>query len=113
MRSFFLLSFLAASAAFAAPTTIELPKGRWARKAENGAHLIFRGLTNAVIEAIGCDLVCGDVATAVLFEDCAEVTLRGLSVDYDPLPFSEGRVEQVDADGTLHVRLAQGLGDAT
>lgn len=111
MRLFFLLSFLMASAAFAAPTTIELPKGRWARKAENGAHLVFRGLTNAVVEATGCDLVCGDIATAVLFEDCAEVTLRGLSVDYDPLPFSEGRVERVDADGTLHVRLAQGYPD--
>jgi hypothetical protein len=33
-----------------------------------------------------------------LFQDCTNVTLRGLAVDYDPLPFTQGKIIALATD---------------
>jgi hypothetical protein len=77
---------------------IIIPSGRYRVQAERGSHLVFSGLADVEIIAENVELVCTSTVRAVLFEDCTNVTLRGLSVDYDPLPFTQGRIVAMAPD---------------
>ena len=55
-------------------------------------HLLLRGVTNLTVEAAGATLVCLDSSSAIWFERCRNVTVRGLAIDYDPLPLTQGTV---------------------
>jgi hypothetical protein len=69
---------------------IVVPPGRYRVQAERGSHLAFSGLTDVEIIAEDVELVCTSTVRGLSFENCANVTLRGLTVDYDPLPFTQG-----------------------
>ena len=56
------------------------------------------GAKNLTIIADGVTLICTRLTRAVAFTHCANVTLRGLTVDYDPLPFTQGTVTQIAPD---------------
>jgi hypothetical protein len=71
---------------------IVIPPGRYRMQAEQGSHLVFPNLTDVEIIAENVELVCTSTVRAVLFENCTNVTLRGLAVDYDPLPFTQGKI---------------------
>lgn len=71
---------------------IVIPSGRYRVQAERGKHLAFSGLEDVEIIAENVELVCTSTVNALLFEDCARVTIRGLAIDYDPLPFTQGRI---------------------
>jgi hypothetical protein len=53
---------------------------------------------NLKIIADGVTLVCTKLSRAVNFSHCTNVTLRGLTVDYDPLPFTQGKVTAIAPD---------------
>jgi len=53
---------------------------------------------NLTIIADGVTLVCTRLSRAISFSDCTNVTLRGLTVDYDPLPFTQGKVTAIAPD---------------
>jgi len=62
--------------------------------------LTFKGLRNLVIDGTETKLVCRDWRhTALNFEDCSSITLRGVTIDYDPLPFTQGTVTARAEDG--------------
>jgi hypothetical protein len=44
------------------------------------------------IIAENVEMVCTSTVSALYFENCTNVTLRGLTVDYDPLPFTQGKI---------------------
>ncbi len=82
---------------------LQLPAGRhrldepvWVYRAD--------GLT---IDGNGAELVATfarpgrDFGTAITFEQSSGVTLRDMVFDFDPLPFTQGRVVAVDVDGGL------------
>ncbi len=69
------------------PGTYRLPPG-----------IEIRDAKNLKIIADGVKLVCTRLSRALDFIHCANVTLRGLTVDYDPLPFTQGKVTAVAAD---------------
>ena len=70
---------------------LHLPRGLTLDRAE--------GLT---IEGAGTTLIIGDIhSPAVKLSRCKDVVLRGFTVDYDPLPFTQGTVTSRSADGTL------------
>lgn len=57
----------------------------------------------------GVTLVFTRLSRAINLSRCADVTLRGFTVDYDPLPFTQGKVVEVSADrGSVDVRLDAG-----
>lgn len=58
--------------------------------------LLFHGIEDLTIDGNGAELVGTDLATALHFVDCRNVTIRNLVIDWDPLPFSAGTVVAVD-----------------
>ncbi|MBN8215146.1 MAG: right-handed parallel beta-helix repeat-containing protein [Spirochaetes bacterium] len=80
---------------------ITWPKGRY--RVSPGAantHLSLSNLTGLRIQAAGVTLVCTEVKTALVLRSCTNVELSGLTVDYDPLHFTQATVVAMDADDT-------------
>lgn len=81
-----------------------------------GVHLLgaggvrLDGAKGLVIEGNGALLLATSRrAPAFAFYDCEEVTLRNVTIDYNPLPFTQGDVVGVDLDGrTVTVKLHAG-----
>lgn len=69
----------------------------------------LHGLRNVEIIADGVTLVGTKLTRAVTLDHCSGVTLQGLTVDYDPLPFTQGEVIAGAADGShIDVRIHAG-----
>jgi hypothetical protein len=81
---------------------VVIPPGRHRVTARNGRHLSFKGLHGVEIVAEGVELVATSTCRIATFEDCTDLVLRGLTVDFDPLPFTQGRITAV-ADDTAWV----------
>ncbi len=71
---------------------IVIPPGRYRVQADRGSHLVFSKLSDVEIIAENVELVCTSTVRALLFENCSNVSIRGLTVDYDPLPFTQGKI---------------------
>lgn len=75
---------------------VVLPEGR----VEVKGKLRVRGATNLVIEGSGTTLVFSDrEGTTWSFDSCRNITLRGFTIDYDPLPYIQGRITGRSEDG--------------
>lgn len=77
---------------------IVIPPGRYRVAAKQGTHLRFKGLSDIAIVADGVELVATSTCRIAVFEDCTNVSLRGLTVDFDPLPFTQGRITALAPD---------------
>jgi len=75
--------------------------------------LTFRDLHDLIVDGTGTTLVCRDWRhTALNFEGCRDITLRGVTIDYDPLPFTQGTVTARANDGAwLEVAIHDGYRD--
>ena len=88
---------------------IVIPPGQYRVKPVDGHHLRFSNLSNIVIIADGVEMICTETTRAITFEKCNNVTLRGLTVDYDPLPFTQGRIVAMAPDKSwLEIELSGG-----
>jgi hypothetical protein len=65
-------------------------------------HLLLAGLDGVEIVADGVEMICTDPTRAITFVNCRNVTLSGLTIDYDPLPFTQGRITGLSADTLVH-----------
>ncbi len=82
---------------FAAGTEAEMtiPPGIYRLPKEG---LLLRKLKDRTIHAEGVTLLGTELSPSALqFQACVNVTLTGLTLDYDPLPFTQGRLTVVDA----------------
>lgn len=77
---------------------IVVPKGRYRVTPKAAAHLRFKDLTGIEIVAEGVEIICTQTVRAISFENCHHVRLKGITVDYDPLPFTEGRITAFSPD---------------
>jgi hypothetical protein len=84
---------------------IVIPPGRYkggpaisghTRLAPGNVHLLINNLTNTEIIADGVTMLCTDFTRAITFSNCKNVEVRGLVVDYDPLPFTQGDIMEVN-----------------
>jgi len=60
--------------------------------------IVIRDAKNLKIIADGVTLVFTQLSRGISFSHCTGVTLRGMAVDYDPLPFTQGEVTAVAPD---------------
>lgn len=91
---------------------IVIPSGRYRVQAERGRHLVFSDLSDIEIIAENVELACTSTVGALLFENCTGVTLRGLTVDYDPLPFTQGIIVNMAPDKSwIDFEVAAGFPD--
>lgn len=86
----------------AGKSEIVLPAGRYEVRPQEGTHLLLENLSDVTIDASGVELVCTETTRAISIKFCTNLTIRGLTVDYDPLPFTQGRIADISADGHTH-----------
>ena len=81
---------------------IVVPPGKYRVTPRNRQHLLLQRLENLEIVADGVELICTQTTRALTIADCRHVSLRGLTIDYDPLPFTQGRITTISADKKTH-----------
>jgi hypothetical protein len=55
-------------------------------------------------------MICTETTRAITITRCTNVTLRGLKIDYDPLPYTQGRIVAISADRQVYeVELFEGV----
>lgn len=81
---------------------IVIPAGTYRVVPRNRQHLVLRDLENIEILAQGVEMICTQTTRALTLANCRNVTLRGLTVDYDPLPYTQGRIVRLSQDNTVH-----------
>jgi hypothetical protein len=66
-------------------------------------------LNNFTINAYGVTIVQKRLVQAVSGGSARDLTVKGLTINYDPLPFTQGKVTKKSADGTsMEVQIFQG-----
>ena len=89
---------------------IRIPPGRYYVRPEKGTHIHLEGLNDFTIDATDVELICSETTLAVLIENCEKVTIRGLTIDYDPLPFTQGEIVEIARDRKSHtIRIQEGF----
>jgi uncharacterized protein YjdB len=90
-------------------TTVVVPPGRYRVSDFSNTHLKFSNRNNVTIIADGVEMICTETVQAIQIQDCNNFKLQGLSVDYDPLPFTQGEIVAISEDKlTLTVDLIDG-----
>jgi hypothetical protein len=88
---------------------IVVPAGKWKVSPSNRQHLLLKDLKDVQIIADDVEMVCTEVTRALTIENCENLTIRGLSIDYDPLPFTQGVIIAVADDKSwLEFKLLDG-----
>jgi hypothetical protein len=78
-------------------------------RAGSNVHVLIENLSDTEIIAEGVTLLCTNLTRAIMFRNCKNVELRGLTVDYDPLPFTQGDIVEVNGpEGWLDVKIHAG-----
>jgi len=81
---------------------IVVEPGRYRVTPRNRQHLLLHDLEDIEIIADGVELICTETTRALTISNCRRVTLRGLVIDYDPLPYTQGRIAKLSEDKTVH-----------
>jgi len=81
---------------------VVVPPGRYRVVPRNRQHLVLRDLQDVQIVADGVEMVCTETTRALTVANCRNVTVRGLVIDYDPLPFTQGRIVKLSEDKKIH-----------
>lgn len=78
---------------------IVIPAGRY-RVSANGRnyHLRFDNLNNITIVGDSVEMICTETVQAIQINNCTNFRLKGIVVDYDPLPFTQGQIVDMSAD---------------
>jgi hypothetical protein len=93
--------------------SVAIPSGRHRVAPVRGQHLLLENLEDVVIDAEGVELVCTQTTRALTVVGCRNVTVKGLVIDYDPLPYTQGRITQLSPDKQVHeIELFDGYPDA-
>lgn len=93
-------------------TTLTIPPGTY-RLSKKGLQL--RDLKNRILKAEGVTILGTELSPSALqVHECQNVTITGLTLDYDPLPFTQGRLTAVDAKSrTADFEVSAGYPDLT
>jgi hypothetical protein len=79
-------------------TRIVVPPGRYRVAPKDRQHLVLHDLKDIQIIADGVEMICTETTRALTITRCTNVIVRGLVIDYDPLPFTQGRITEISAD---------------
>lgn len=88
---------------------IIIPPGQYRVTPTNREHLRLEGLENITIIADGVEMICTQTTRAITIENCENLTIRGLTIDYDPLPYTQARIISISEDASqLDVEVIEG-----
>ena len=85
---------------------LSVPAGTWRFRQAEGVAVSVAGFEDLVIEGAGARLVFAGRARPFVFVGCRAPAVRGVAVDWERAPFSQGEVVGVGAGGmTAEVRV--------
>ena len=88
---------------------IVIPPGRYRVIPNSRQHLRLVNLKDVTIDATGVEMICTETTRALTIYKSENLKLIGLTIDYDPLPFSQGVITAISADEkTIEVELFDG-----
>ena len=99
------------SAIIAKTNRVVIPSGiyRGVPNPGNRVHVEIRNQSGLEIVADGVIMLCEQPTRAIELNHCTNVILRGITVDYDPLPFTQGNIIAVSpTEGWLDVKIHAG-----
>lgn len=70
-------------------------------------HVLLSSVTGLTVNAEGASLICQTPTRAVELNGCSNVTVKGLTVDYDPPVYIQGTIEVLNGD-QLDLRIHEG-----
>lgn len=81
-------------------TQITIPAGSYRLAPVGNEKCVWtlRGAKNLRIDAQGVTMVATKLTRALELRDCSQVEIHGLSIDYDPLPFTQGTITEIDPE---------------
>ena len=77
---------------------VVIPPGTYRVKPKDRSHLTLKNLKDVEIIADKVEMICTETTRAITIENCTNLTLRGLTIDYDPLPFTQGKITAMAPD---------------
>jgi hypothetical protein len=86
------------------PTRIVFPKGTYHFASDlelsyNDGAFQLLGVNNLEIDGNGSELIINRSHMSLVYaKNCTNIIVRNFTVDYDPLPFTQGTIESVDAE---------------
>ncbi|MDQ8206375.1 right-handed parallel beta-helix repeat-containing protein [Coraliomargarita sp. SDUM461003] len=75
-------------------TRIKVPKGVYRLTPVNFSHLELNGVKDVEIDFQGSELVCTERTRALDFANCERLTIKNVSIDYDPKLYAQGRITE-------------------
>ena len=91
---------------------IVVPAGRYYTTPKDGTHLQFKNLEDVTVKAYGAELICTQTIAAIRIENCRNLKIEGLVIDYDPLPYTQGKIVSMSDDKmSFEVEIFEGYGD--
>ena len=87
-------------------STVTIVPGRYYSNV-NGRHIDLAGVSNLTIVADGVSLIGQTANQAMRLDTCSNVTVSGLTVDYDPCLFIQGTIEAIGPNW-LNLRIHRG-----
>ena len=75
-----------------APGTYDLQGERKNLLRRHKPSVTIKGLHDVIIDGNGAELVGHDMAQMLIFYECSSISIRNFKVDWDPLPFTGGKV---------------------
>jgi hypothetical protein len=93
---------------------VVVPPGCYRVKPSQGRHLFFQDLADVEIIADGVQMICTETCRAMVFDRCRNVRVKGLTIDYDPLAYTEARIVALPPDkGTVEFEIIAGYPEDT
>lgn len=79
-----------------------VPPGRYRLTPDRpeSAHIHLRDVTDFELVGDHATLICETKNSAILLDHCRNVLIRGFTIDYDPLPLTQGTITAIAPDGT-------------
>lgn len=77
-----------------------IPKGTYTGEVTGGGFIYLNGANDLIINADNVTMLCGKKTRALELANCKNVTVKGLTIDYNPLTFTQG---DIIATGTGYV----------
>lgn len=102
---------IVAEAAAQTPARVVFAPGAVYRINPANVAFLLRGISNLEMDGNGATLIFTNPAAGFLeLNRCSRITVRNFVVDFDPVPFSVGTVQEVDqAAGTFTLTTDQGM----
>ncbi|MDR3262466.1 MAG: right-handed parallel beta-helix repeat-containing protein [Tannerella sp.] len=75
---------------------INIPKGTYLLDLQRYGAYTFDGLTGVEVKGNGSEIICNDQQQAFSIKNCRNFKLSDISIDYDPLCFTQGVITEID-----------------